>query len=129
MIDHLTNENFMLYASRNYDNPSCHSDAEFLEDLKRFKYLKKLVTRYVTTGVLKERLILNHIIVLSNLFGVDATPRMLVLKLHDQMHFIKPFLIKLNMLPETIFGVADINILKTDMIPMDQGVINALRKL
>ena len=66
----LTEDNFILYAAKCYDNPNCHNINEFYDDLNKFKYLKKLFYRYRVDGVLKERLITNHIIVLQNVFGV-----------------------------------------------------------
>ena len=69
MIDHLTEENFLIFCAKIYDNPAMHSTTEFIEDLDRIKYIKKLITRYLDTGELKERLILNHIITLHNCFG------------------------------------------------------------
>ena len=72
--------NFMLYAARHYNNPSCFDTLEFYEDLNRFKYIKRLFSRYDESGELKERLILNHIIILYNLFGIDATTRLLFFK-------------------------------------------------
>lgn len=124
----LTSANFLLYAFSQYDNPSCHSTAEFQEDLKRFKYIKKLVTRYTTTGVLKERLILNHIIVLCNVFGPAATIRMLALKMNGQMPYIKPFLVLMEIMPDTIEAIDGLNI-DTTAIAMDMGIIDALRRI
>ena len=118
----------MLYAAARYDNPSCHSTAEFQDDLKRFKYIKKLLTRYATTGVLKERLILNHIVVLNNVFGAIALVRMLATKMPEQMRYIKPFLLLMELLPEVIVDVGGVNII-TDDIPLDQGVVDALRRI
>ena len=67
----LTEENFTMFAVKNYDNPSCNGMDEFLDDLKRFKYIKRLLRKHNVGKELKERLILNHIIVLGNLFGID----------------------------------------------------------
>lgn len=79
MIEKLTEDNFIRYAMNHYDNPGCHSIIEFEDDLRRFLYLKKLFNRYTYEGDLKERLILNHIIVLYNIFG-SALTDMLFLK-------------------------------------------------
>jgi hypothetical protein len=76
----LTEKNLFVYAAKHYDNPGCCNTEEFLDDLRRIKYIKKLITRYIESGDLKERLILNHIIILVNLFGPEVTCRILFLK-------------------------------------------------
>jgi hypothetical protein len=81
----------MLFAAKHYDNPSCVGQAEFLDDMKRFKYIKRLFRKYTATGELRTRLIINHIIILTNVFGVDAATTML---------FLKTFLVFLNFMPE-----------------------------
>lgn len=128
--EQLDETNFMLYAAKHYDNPSCFDTLEFYEDLKRFKYIKRLFSRYEETGELKERLILNHIIVLYNLFGVPATTRMLFFKLSDYYRYLVPFLELLNFLPDKIHGIGlenkTINI--TDISP-DTNIVNALKDI
>ena len=101
VFDKLTNRNFELFASQNYNNPECESVDEFKEDLSRFKYLKRLLRRYETSEDLQERLILNHLIVIYNVFGIEAANRMVWFKVNEEhWHFIKPFLVFLNYLPE-----------------------------
>ena len=97
----LTPENINMFAMKHYDNPSCVDEAEFLSDLKRFKYLKRLFRKYDTTGELKMRLIINHIIILSNVFGVDASTTLLFFKM-EQKHWslLKTFLVYLSFMPE-----------------------------
>lgn len=115
----LTDDNFILYAMHHYDNPQCHSIEEFEEDLKRFLYLKKLFSRYVKDSELKERLILNHIIVLYNLFG-DATTDMLYHKMEkEHWSVLTTFLVYINRLPDDKIG--DITI--------DHNVVSVLRKI
>lgn len=105
MIDDLTDENFMLYAMKCYDSPNCIM-SEFEEDLKRIKYIKRLIKRYKTTGELKERLILNHIIILSNVFGTRNAVRMLFFKLDEQDYqILKTFLMFLQYMPDYITGI------------------------
>ena len=128
MIEHLTEENFLIFCAKIYDNPAMHSTTEFIEDLDRIKYIKKLITRYLDTGELKERLILNHIITLHNCFG-DQLAKILFLKLENHYHLIKPFLIILNALPDRISNVGSHSIVYTDDISMDQTIIEALRKI
>lgn len=129
MNEKLTDENFLIYAAKFYDNPHCLSTDEFLEDLKRIKYIKKLITRYIEGGELKERLILNHLIILNNLFGADHLCRILYLKMKMQFKYVKPFLILLNVLPSKIFNVKDDHIIDLDLIPMDEHIIQALREV
>lgn len=129
MNEKLTEENFLLYCASHYDNMKYTSTEDFIEDLNRIKYIKKLITRYIDSGELKERLILNHIIVLYNCFGSPTTCKILYLKLKPQMKFIKPFLILLNILPDKLFEVGDEKIVNTDEIEMDQKIVDILRKI
>ena len=121
----LTDDNFLVYAMHHYDNPQCHSLDEFEEDLKRFLYIKKLLSRYNNNDTLRERLILNHIIILYNLFG-DALTNMLFYKIDSRdWSILTTFLVYLNRMPETIdqFGI------KLSDITLDKNVIEALRKI
>ena len=110
MIENLNDETFLLYAMKCYDSPNAIM-SEFEEDLKRIKYVKRLIKRYKTNGELKERLILNHIIILSNVFGTRNAVRMLFFKLDEQDYVIlKTFLIFLGYMPETVSGIKGKNI-------------------
>jgi hypothetical protein len=129
MYEKLTDENFVIYAAKHYDNPHCLSTDEFLEDLKRIKYIKKLLTRYIENSDLKERLILNHLIVLNNLFGAEHLCRILYLKMKSQFKYLKPFLILMNILPEKMYNIRDEKIIEIDMIPMDDRIIEVLRNV
>lgn len=129
MIDFLTNENYILVLAKRYDNPQSHSTEEFYEDLKRIKYIKKLVTRYIETGELKDRLILNHLIVLNNLFGSELLCKIIFLKMEKQIFYIKPFLVLLNILPEKINGVGKKEIIDTNLIGMDENIVKILRTI
>jgi hypothetical protein len=125
MLDKLTNDNFVLFAMNHYDNPQCHTTQEFEEDMKRFLYLKKLFSRYRASGELRERLILNHIIVLYNLFGENTT-KMLFFRIDEQdWSTLTTFLIFLERMPET---VPEYKIVTAD-VALDETVIQALRKL
>ena len=97
----LTPENITMFAMKHYDNPSCVDEQEFLDDMKRFKYLKRLFRKYDTSKDLKMRLIINHIIVLANVFGVDAATSLLFFKI-EQEHWpiLKTFLVFLHYMPE-----------------------------
>ena len=77
----LTKDNLLVYAAQNYYNPKCIDTDDFLEDLKRFKYIKRLLNRYRDSGVLSERLILNHLIIIFNVFDIEAGLNILELKL------------------------------------------------
>jgi len=102
MFEKITPANWMMFAMKNYDNPQADGEEEFQEDLKRFKYLKRLLKKHHDGGELKERLILNHIIVLTNVFGVDAASTLLLFKIEqDYWSVLKTFMIYLNMIPET----------------------------
>jgi len=130
MNDRLSDANFLLYAAKHYDNPSCFDTVEFYEDLNKFKYLKRLFSRYEETGELKERLILNHITVLYNLFGIEAATRMLFFKLKEYHSYLVPFLILLNVCPDKIYniGVEGIDINVSD-VKLDNTIVEALRKI
>ncbi len=128
-MEHVTHDNFLLFCARHYDNPQCYSTLEFEEDLQRLKYIKKLVTRFCDSGDLKERLILNHIIVLSNVFPPEILCKILWLKMPESLPIIKPFLILLNLLPDKLFNVDNKPIINTDEVPMNQRIIDVLRKI
>lgn len=94
----LTESTFLLYAAQHYDNPHCADVTEFEEDLKRFQYLRKLFGRYRQDNELKERLILNHMIIIYNVFGPEAT-NLLFMRLHEFHEYLKPFVEYLNFMP------------------------------
>ena len=103
----LNAENFLFFAMKHYDNPQSVTYVDFQEDLMRFKYLKRLFGRYIKTGVLRNHLILNHLIVLFNVFG-DATIPLLVYKLEKQYwDILKTYLVYLNRYPEEGCGTLD----------------------
>ena len=111
----LTPDNIIMFAMKHYDNPSCVDRKEFLDDMKRFKYLKRLFRKYDTSGTLKVRLILNHIIVLANVFGVDASSTLLFFKI-EKKHWstLKTFLVYLHYMPENDMKdiATDVKVLK-----------------
>ena len=84
MFKEITKDTWLLYAQQNYDNPTFTKEQEFLDDLKRFKYLKRLFRRYTLTSEIKVRLIVNHIVVLQNVFGVEAACVLLLYKIDEQ---------------------------------------------
>ena len=120
IFDELNEENFTLFAIRHYDNPQCTSTEEFYENIRRFRYLKRLLKRYAKSGELRERLILNHLIVLSNLFGVDNTLRMLEFKLESEFWpILKTCLLYLGYIDEDW----------KQEIPLDEEVTKRMREL
>ncbi len=120
IFDELNAKNFKLFASQHYNNPECVDVEEFKQDLNRFKYLKRLLKRYELTGELQERLILNHLIVLYNVFGIKACNKMMWYKINEEhWHYIKPFLVFLHYLPED----------EKNEVALDPYIVEVLRKL
>lgn len=113
----LTSKNLILYAAQHYYNPTCIDSEEFFSDLKRFKYVKRLLNKYVSSNELSERLILNHLIVIFNVFGNEAGVEMLALKIEgiEQWNALKPFLIFLKAINnDDLTGInMDKNVIKT----------------
>ena len=120
IIDELTEKNLILFAAQNYRKPNFSDIEEFYQDLKRFKYVKRLINRYLDHGELAERLILNHIIIICNSFGIPNSLKIFELKLNDKhWPIIKPFLIYLKYIKNEQYTG----------IKMDQTVVNVLRKI
>ena len=120
LFDELNEENFVLFASRHYDNPQCMSVEEFHHDLQRFKYLKRLMRRYIDNGDLQERLIINHIVILYNVFGIPAANKMMFYRMKEEYWSpIKTFLIFLNYLRDD----------ELIEVPLDQTIVEKLRIL
>ena len=120
IFNELTEDNVLLYAAKHYRNPQFSDIEEFHEDLKRFKYIKRLLNRYLDQGELAERLILNHLIVVFNSFGIEAALNILELKLTEK-HWpvVKPFLVYLKYIRDDQYtGIA-----------MDQSILEVLRKI
>ena len=128
-FDDLNEKNFLLYAMQHYDNPQCVEVEEFNDDLRRIKYIKRLFNQYHTENILKERLILNHIIVFYNVFSVQAATRILFYKIDEEFWpMLKTFLLYLSYMPkDKIESIMGKEIRVTD-IPMDQGIIDRLRE-
>ncbi len=120
IINELTEKNLILFAAQNYRKPNFSDIEEFYQDLKRFKYVKRLINRYLDHGELAERLILNHIIIICNSFGIPNSLKIFELKLNDKhWPIIKPFLIYLKYIKNEQYTG----------IKMDQTVVNVLRKI
>ena len=126
MFDNLTEDNILLYATKAYDKPNCVM-SEFLEDMKRFNYLNKLFMRYRKYDELRERLILNHLMVLYNVFGPEAVSRLLFYKVEKEDYSpLKTFLLFLNIMPEKVKGINGSDIISS-YIPVDMKIANKLR--
>ena len=119
-IDELTEKNLVLFAAQRYRKPNFSDIEEFYEDLKRFKYVKRLLNRYLDQEELVERLILNHIIIIFNSFGIKNSLKIFELKLNDK-HWpvIKPFLVYLKYIKDDQYTG----------ISMDPHIIDVLRKI
>tara|TARA_Y100000034_G_scaffold136371_1_gene212448 strand:+ start:8233 stop:8580 length:348 start_codon:yes stop_codon:yes gene_type:complete len=113
----LNGSTFLLFAAQHYDNPHCEGIEEFHDDLKRIKYIKRLFKKYYNDGELRERLILNHLVILYNVFEAEALTKMLRYKLDEYESYLKPFLFYLNYWNTN------------DTISMDLKIIDALRKI
>lgn len=125
----LSEDNFKLYAFKHYDNPSCTGTDEFINDLSRFRYVKRLCNKYRATNVLRGQLLINHLVTLYNLFGVNCTP-MLFLKVGtDNWSVITPFIEALGFLPASISGVKELSHLNTNDIQRNPDVEQAIKML
>ncbi len=120
MYEKITPENVVMYAIKHYDNPQCEGEKEFQDDMKRFKYIKRLLRKYYETGILKERLILNHLTVLNNVFGATACTTLLVFKIQSEYWTaLKSFLLFLNTITEN----------ELTHIETDEDVLTVLKEL
>ena len=128
MFEDLNDDNFLMYAMKAYNSPHCIM-SEFEGDIKRTKYLKRLFRRYKVTKSLKERLILNHIILLNNVFGAEATSRILFYKIDERDYdILKTFLSYLSIMPDEIYGIRGKKILSSE-IPINTDVLEVLKSI
>ena len=125
----LNDGNFLIYAAKCYDRPHI-LQSEFEDDLKRIKYVKRLLRKYRQTGEFKERLVLNHVIILSNVFGVEATTNMLFFKVDQEDYpLLKTILIYLNYMPSRLNVTFDKYYVRQEEIPVDLSIANVLRNI
>lgn len=128
-FDDLNEENFLLYAMKNYNNPQCLSMSDFHDDMKILKYVKRLINRYLLTGDLKDRLILNHLIMFGNIFPIPVATRILFYKLPKNMWItLKTFLVYLNYMPDKIEKINGEMIYSADL-GVDIKIIKILREI
>lgn len=129
MVNDLNETNILSYMISSYNNPQCVSMEEFEDDIKIPKYIKRLINRYVSFGELKERLILNHIILFYNVFGNEAATRILFFKMEEcDYSILKTFLTYLNVMPDVVEMISGKNIISSD-IPISQEIADRLREL
>ena len=128
-FDDLNEGNFLMFSMKEYNNIQCIDIEEFYDDLKKIKYIKRLFNIYLNDGQLKERLILNHLIVFYNVFPIQAGTHILFYKIEE--HFwpmLKTFLIFLDRMPDKIESIRGKTILSTD-IKLDDGIVTRLRTI
>jgi|AACY02.17.fsa_nt_gi hypothetical protein len=124
----LNENNVFNYQMKSYDNPQCHSMEEFLDDMKRIKYVKRLFHKYHTKDVLKERLIINHLVVLFNVLGNEPCNRILFLKIDKSQHYIlASFLSWLNKLPDVVVGIEG-RMINLEDIVLDKYILDTLER-
>lgn len=127
-FDDLNEFNVLLYAAKCYDKPNC-IQSEFDDDYRTFRYIKRLLHRYRITGEIKERLLLNHLILCQNVFGVEASTRMLFLKTSEKdWSALKTLLVYTSAMPKIIKGINSEDIISSE-IPIDLKLADALRRL
>ena len=128
-FDDVNDDNFIIFAMKFYENQKCLSEKDFHNDLKILKYIKRLLNRYKKTGEIKTRLMLNHLIMLGNVFPIEILVRILFLKIpHDYWKELKTFLIFLKYMPERVGSVNGKYILSSD-IEVDFKIVEDLRKI
>jgi hypothetical protein len=128
MFDDLNESNILLYAAKCYEKPNCVS-SEFDEDYKKIRYIKRLLQKYRLTGEIKERLLLNHLVVAQNVFGVEACTRMLFLRINEKDYSaLKTFLVYTSAMPTVVKGINGYDIISSD-ISLDNRIVEILRKL
>lgn len=125
----LNDGNFLIYAAKHYDRPHI-IQSEFEDDLRRIKYVKRLFRKYKQTGEFKDRLILNHVIILANVFGVEATTNMLFYRVDKEDYpLLKTILIYLNYMPSRLDVTFDKYYVRQEEIPVDLTIANILRNI
>lgn len=126
MFDNLNDDNVLLYCIKAYDKPNCIM-SEFEEDIKRFNYLNRLFTRYSKFGELRERLVINHLVILNNVFGPDVSARLLFYKISKNHYgILKTYLLFLNIMPDVVRGIRGNDIISSD-IQVDMNIVEVLR--
>jgi len=127
-FENLTNDNIMIFAMKAYDKPNCIM-SEFKEDMKRFNYLKRLFKRYRKLGELREQLVLNHLVVLYNVFGPEVATKLLFFQMSkDDYSALKTYLLFLSCMPEKVKGIKGHDIISSE-ISVDMAIAHTLRQI
>lgn len=131
VFDILTDDNFILFAAKHYENPNCTSVNDFENDLRQIRYIKRTINKYYHTKNIKIQLLLNHIIIFYNVFDVDAATKMLFLKLDKKYYSIlKTVLVYLKYMPEKITNIhSSTYCINSTDIPIDSNVASMLRQI
>lgn len=128
LFNDLNNDNVMIYAVKAYDKPNCIM-SEFKDDMKRFNYLKRLFKRYRSLGEIRERLVINHLVVLCNVFTPEIATRLLFYKMaKEDYSVLKTYLTFLNVMPNYVRGIKGKDIVSSE-IPLDTTIVNLLRTI
>jgi hypothetical protein len=128
LFDNLTNDNVLMYAIKAYDKPNCIM-SEFNDDMKRFNYLKRLFQRYRKYNELREQLVLNHLVILNNVFGPEVATRLLFYKMSKEDYSaLKTYLLFLSCMPEKVRGIKGQEIISSE-IPVDMQIAKTLREI
>lgn len=128
MLYDLNHDTVLIYAIKSYESLN-YVKSEFQEDYKAFKYVKRLLQRYRMTGELREKLLLNHLNLIYNVFGVEAGTRILFYKIDEQDYSaLKTFCVFLNTMPDRILGINGRDLISSD-IPVDLKIVELLRKI
>ena len=129
IFDDLNEDNYLMYTMREYNNLQCTDIEEFYDDLKKIKYIKRLFNIYKNNSQLKERLILNHLIIFYNVFNVESGTRILFYKIEkDFWPMLKTFLIFLDRMPDKIESIRGVTVRSSD-IKLDDGIVTRLRSI
>ncbi len=128
MFENLNESNVLLYAAKCYDKPNCIK-SEFDEDYKKFRYIKRLLNRYRLNGTIKENLLINHLILTQNIFGIEASTRILFLKISERdWSALKTILIFTSAMPDIVKGIDGRDVFSSE-IPLDYNLVELLRGL
>lgn len=126
--DDLNDSNVLLYAIKCYDKPNC-IQSEFAEDYRAFRYVKRLLHKYRVSGKIKERLILNHLILCQNVFGIEGSTRILFLKINEKDYgALKTLLVFTSAMPEIVKSIKGKDIRSSDIL-LDANLVNILREI
>ena len=129
LFENLDNVNIDHYCIKNYDNPQCLSIEDYHNDMRRFKYIKRLLNQYTNNSNIKIRLLLNHIIMIYNIFNNESATRILFFKINEHhWSILKTILIFLDRMPKNVYGINNRDIISSD-IQLDERIVSMLRDI